>query len=194
MSTEILVKLLPPNALPFFKNWLGDYRLHLKITKTRESKLGDYLKLKNGGHQISINGDLGPELFFFVLTHELAHLLAFERHKKILPHGTEWKATYRAMLLESLQVYSAELQPKILHFAKNPKANFAAFSPLVRYFQDEEDGLHYVSDLEIGAKFRYRKKTYRLEGCGKKRYLCTEILSTRKYSFTPDARVEKIYE
>lgn len=192
MSAEILDKFLPPDALPFFKVWLGKHVLHLKITKKRESKLGDYLKLKNGSHQITVNGNLAPELFFFVLTHELAHLIAFDKYKGILPHGNEWKAVYRTMLLESLEVYSEALRPNILQFAKNPKANFMAFSPLVRYFQDEKDGLHYLSDLEIGGHFLYRRKTYRVEGCVKKRYLCTEISSLRRYYFSPEARVENL--
>jgi predicted SprT family Zn-dependent metalloprotease len=48
--------------------------------------------MPDNSHQITINGTLEPQLFFFVLTHELAHLIAFEKYgRRISPHGQEWK-------------------------------------------------------------------------------------------------------
>ena len=75
MSVSVLEKFLPENALPYLKIWFGSYPCHLKITKNRNSKLGDYRKLPDKSHQITVNGTLEPQLFFFVLTHELAHLI-----------------------------------------------------------------------------------------------------------------------
>ena len=77
MSVSVLEKFLPENALPYLKIWFGSYPCHLKITKNRNSKLGDYRKLPDKSHQITVNGTLEPQLFFFVLTHELAHLIGF---------------------------------------------------------------------------------------------------------------------
>lgn len=65
MQVDILEKYLPPNALPILKNWFGDYIIHIKITRERSSKLGDYQKVGDNRFVITINHNLQPELFFF---------------------------------------------------------------------------------------------------------------------------------
>ena len=150
MSISLLEKYLPENTLPYLKTWFGDHSIHIKITKGRNSKLGDYRKMPDKSHQITINSTLQPPLFFFVLTHELAHLLAFENFGgRISAHGAEWKNTFRIMLLESISIYPDDLKQIILRFAKSPKANFMASPELVRYFHIEnyEDESNYIEDL-----------------------------------------------
>jgi SprT protein len=195
MSIQNLEKYLPENTLTYLKNWFGDFYIHIKITKGRNSKLGDYRKMPDKSHQITINSTLQPQLFFFVLTHELAHLLAFENYgNRISPHGTEWKNTFKIMLLESISVYSDDLKPIILKFSKSPKANFMASPELVRYFHIEnyEDESSYIEDLQIGDEFVYKKQKYIIEEKRKKNYLCTQLETGRKYIFKPLARVEKL--
>ncbi len=195
MSIQLLEKYLPQNTLPFLKQWFGAHVIHIKITRNRNSKLGDYRKMPDKSHQITINSTLQPTLFFFVLTHELAHLLAFENFGgRISPHGAEWKNTFRIMLLESLSVYPDDLKGIILKFAKAPKANFMSSPDLVRYFHIEnyEDEASYIEDLSAGDRFFYRKQTYIIEEKRKKNYLCTNLDSGKKYIFKPLARVEKI--
>lgn len=195
MSIQLLQKYLPENTLPYLKEWFGGFAIHIKITKGRASKLGDYRKLPDKSHQITINSTLEPELFFFVLTHELAHLIAFERFgNRILPHGNEWKHTFRKMLLESIDVYSPNLKPLILNFSKSPKANFMASPDLVRYFRTEDlkDEENYIEDLKKGERFLYRKITFEMEQKLKKNYLCKNIATGKKYLFKPLARIEKI--
>ena len=195
MSISLLEKYLPENCLPYLKKWSGDYVIHIKITRGRNSKLGDYRKMVDKSHQITINSTLQPPLFFFVLTHELAHLLAFENYgHRISPHGAEWKNTFRIMLLESFAVYNEDLKPIILKFTKSPKANFMSSPDLVRYFhiEDYEDESSYIEDLEIRDQFIYRKQIYIIEEKRKKNYLCIQLDTGKKYIFKPLARVEKI--
>ena len=195
MSISLLEKYLPENCLPYLKKWFGDYVIHIKITRGRNSKLGDYRKMVDKSHQITINSTLQPPLFFFVLTHELAHLLAFENYgHRISPHGQEWKNTFRIMLLESFAVYDEDLKPIILKFSKSPKANFMSSPDLVRYFhiEDYEDESSYIEDLEIKDQFIYRKQIYIIEEKRKKNYLCIQLDTGKKYIFKPLARVEKI--
>ena len=195
MSISLLEKYLPENCLPYLKKWFGDYVIHIKITRGRNSKLGDYRKMVDKSHQITINSTLQPPLFFFVLTHELAHLLAFENYgHRISPHGAEWKNTFRIMLLESFAVYDEDLKPIILKFSKSPKANFMSSPDLVRYFhiEDYEDESSYIEDLEIRDQFIYRKQIYIIEEKRKKNYLCIQLDTGKKYIFKPLARVEKI--
>lgn len=195
MSITNLEKYLPENTLPFLKNWFGEHYIHIKITKGRNSKLGDYRKMPDKSNQITINSTLQPQLFFFVLTHELAHLLAFENFgNRISPHGSEWKNTFRTMLLESISIYSEDLKPIILKFSKAPKANFMSSPDLVKYFHIEnyEDETSYIEDLETEDRFIYRKQTYIIEGKRKKNYICLNLDNGKRYIFKPLARVEKL--
>ena len=195
MSVSVLEKFLPKNALPYLKVWFGSYPCHLKITKNRNSKLGDYRKLPDKSHQITINGTLEPQLFFFVLTHELAHLIAFEKYgRRISPHGAEWKQTFREMLLESLTVYADDLRPIIQKFSKSPKANFMASPDLVKYFHvpKEDDEQTFIENLKKGELFEYKKEIFVIEETTKKRYLCKNIKSSRKYYFRNLAQVKKL--
>lgn len=195
MSISLLHSYLPPETLPYLQKWFGSHLLHIKVTRDRKSKLGDYRKMRDGSHQISLNTTLQPQLFFFVLTHELAHLLAFEKYgHRIAPHGTEWKNIFRLMILESIAVYSADLQPLLLKFSASPKANFMSSTDLVRYFhiEDYEDESSYIEDLQINDEFIYREQPYLLQGKRKKNYLCRQLGSNKLYVFKPLARVEKI--
>ena len=194
MSVSVLEKFLPENTLPFLKKWFGDYPCHLKITKNRNSKLGDYRKLPDKSHQITVNGTLEPQLFFFVLTHELAHLIAFEQFgRRISPHGTEWKNTFREMLLESINVYQEDLKPIILKFSKSPKANFMASPDLVKYFHKEsDDGLIFVENLKVGDQFIFRNEIFIIEETAKKRYICKDIKNGKRYYFRNLAQVKPL--
>ncbi|OCK51446.1 transcription elongation protein SprT [Chryseobacterium sp. CBo1] len=194
MSIQSLEKYLPQNTLLYLRKWFSDYYIHIKVTKNRNSKLGDYRKLRDNLHEITINSTLAPQLFFFVLTHELAHLIAFEKYgRRISPHGNEWKLTFREMLLESLNVYEEDLKPIIIKFSHSPKANFMASPDLVKYFhiENHDDNLQYIEELSKGDQFVYRNQTYLLEGLIKKNYLCMNLATGRKYSFKPLARVKK---
>ena len=195
MSISVLEKYLPQHCLPYLKKWFGDHSIHIKITRGRNSKLGDYRKMPDKSHQITINSTLQPPLFFFVLTHELAHLLAFENFgNRISPHGAEWKNTFSTMLLESISIYNEDLKPIILKFLKSPKANFMSSPDLVRNFhiEDYEDESSYIEDLKIRDQFIYRKQIYIIDEKRKKNYLCTQLDTGKKYIFKPLARVEKI--
>ncbi|BAP29539.1 uncharacterized protein CHSO_0502 [Chryseobacterium sp. StRB126] len=194
MSIQSLEKYLPQNTLDYLRIWFSDYYIYIKVTRNRNSKLGDYRKLPDNSHEITVNSTLTPQLFFFVLTHELAHLIAFEKYgRRISPHGNEWKETFKKMLLESLEIYDEELKPIIVKFSKSPKANFMASPDLVRYFHTEkqDDSLHFIEQLQKGEFFIYRNEKYLLEGLIKKNYLCKNLATGRKYSFKPLARVQK---
>ena len=195
MSINVLDQYLPADTHPFLKTWFSDYYIHIKITKNRNSKLGDYRRMPDKSHQITVNSTLDKQLFFFVLTHELAHLIAFENYSfRISAHGKEWKDTFRKMLLESIDIYSDDLKPIILNFAKNPKANFMASPELVRYFhiEDPDDDFVFIETLTINDDFHYKGDQYKILEKKKKLYLCINLNNSKKYLFRPLAKVEKI--
>ncbi|SKC00864.1 SprT-like family protein [Soonwooa buanensis] len=195
MSIETLKSYLPENALSFLKIWFADYPIHIKITRNRNSKLGDYRKMPDQSHQITINSTLEPDLFFFVLTHELAHLIAFEKFgRRISAHGNEWKTTFAQMILESLDIYPQDLQLILKRFSKSPKANFMSSSDLVRYFHFDQlkDDEVFMESLQIGDRFMYREDAYKVEEKRKKLYLCINSTNAKKYLFKPLAKVQKV--
>ncbi len=195
MSIETLKSYLPENALSFLKIWFADYPIHIKITRNRNSKLGDYRKMPDNSHQITINSTLEPDLFFFVLTHELAHLIAFEKFgRRISAHGNEWKTTFAQMILDSLEIYPQDLQLILKKFSKSPKANFMSSSDLVRYFHFDQlkDDEVFVESLQIGDRFMYGEDAYKVEQKRKKLYLCINSTNAKKYLFKPLAKVQKV--
>ena len=122
MSVAILTQYLPENTLPHLKKWFGGHSIHIHITKGRESKLGDYRKRPDGSHMITVNSTLEPQLFFFVLTHEIAHLLAFHNFGyRIAPHGKEWKKVFGDMIMESLPSINQIFSLFSLNFRKVQK-------------------------------------------------------------------------
>ena len=194
MSISILEQYLPSDTQPFLRRWFASYKIHIRITRDRNSKLGDYRKMPDKSHEISINSTLDRQLFFFVLTHELAHLIAFEKFGgRISAHGQEWKSTFREMLLESISIYTSDLQPVIRQFAKNPKANFMASPELVRYFHvdDPDDSQFFVEQLAPDSEFLYKGDLYKMIEKKKKLYLCVNLKNSKKYLFRPLAQVEK---
>lgn len=194
MSIQLLEQYIPDHTIPFLRKWFADYNIHIRITKNRDSKLGDYRKLPDRSHQITVNSTLDKQLFFFVLTHELAHLIAFEKfNSRISAHGKEWKDTFSEMLLESISIYKEDLRPIIRKFSKNPKANFMASPDLVRYFHMEDLNKNeiFIEDLSVGSRFHYKGDEYELLEKKKKLYLCVNFKTSKKYLFRPLAKVVK---
>ena len=113
MNLKALEKFLPEAAKPFVINWLKEENIIIKILPSRQTKLGDYRFLRPyNRHQITIDGNLKPYAFFFVLTHEIAHLFVHKKYQRnVLPHGTEWKLIFGKMFMESIEVYPKELIP-----------------------------------------------------------------------------------
>lgn len=195
MWLDTLQPRLPLGAIPILQKWLDGYPLLLTVTKKRLTKLGDYRKIQNGQHQISINGNLEPNLFFLVLTHEIAHLLAFERYsRRIAPHGIEWKITFGQMILESIDLYPLDLQRILLPFSRSPRANFMASPDLVKYFEtpDPTSTKTYIENLQPQDQFEFKGQTYLLKKKMKKNYLCEQLGTGRLYNFSALAKVEKL--
>ena len=97
---EGLRPYLPDRSLEIVMEWLRGRRILMRIARGRRTKLGDYRPpLKDDVHRISVNGDLNPFEFLLTLTHEIAHLLIWEKYgRKYKPHGIAWKKQFASML------------------------------------------------------------------------------------------------
>ena len=190
---SMLKKYINQSAIYFIEKWTKDYHLLLKVKNERKTKLGDYKKLKNG-HQITINNEPNEDLFFMVLTHEIAHMHAFHQYGfRIKPHGKEWKFVFGKLLKESVKAYKEDFQKIILSFAENPRANYYAYTPIVNYFNNSKEiNKILLSDLKENAIFSIGNKIFKKGNKRKIRYICTELSTGKKYSIHGLAPIDKV--
>ncbi|MFL1895700.1 SprT-like domain-containing protein [Aquimarina sp. 2-A2] len=196
---EILTKYIPERAVDPAFDLIVQNNVYLKIVNERVTRHGDYRRLADGSHQITVNASLNKYRFLITLIHEIAHLLAFEHYGKIIkPHGLEWKRTFQRLMLPFInpQIFPASLLPAIAHHFKNPKASSdtdAHLSLLLKQFDPANDK-NYIFELPFGSTFRlYNGKLFRKGNKKIKRYECVEIKTGRVYLFNPNAEVEIIH-
>ena len=105
---------IPPGSTDLIFEYLKKYKVHLTITKSRKTVLGDYRHaIGSKNHRISVNGNLNSFSFLITLIHELAHLLTFLQYgNRVFAHGKEWKFVYREMLVRflALKIFPPDIQ------------------------------------------------------------------------------------
>jgi len=192
-----LEKYLPQGGLIHVEKWLNEINLILKLKPSRKTKLGDYIFLRDKNiHQITLDRELKPEAFFFVLTHEIAHLLVHENYpEKLKSHGKEWKETFGKLLIESIDVYNQESQPFILKHAIRPTANLISDPHIrTRLFLEEGDAERILENLKENQKFRLGKRIFQKGEKRKIRYLCKEAKTGKLYLVNGQAIIDEIIE
>jgi hypothetical protein len=196
----VLQKYLPEHAVAPCFELIKRFGVNLKVVNKRVTRHGDYKKLPNGGHQITVNATSNKYRFLITLVHEIAHLVAFEKFgTRIKPHGPEWKKTFQHMMLPFIrpEIFPPKLLPLLAKHFKNPKASSgtdANLSIALNEFDFNTDKLH-VFEIPPGSIFRlYNGKVFKRGNKRVKRYECIEIESGRLYLFQPLAEVELIGE
>lgn len=194
--TEILSKYIPQAAITPAFELIKANNVHLKIVNERVTRHGDYRRMPNGQHQITVNASLNKYRFFITLIHEIAHLVAFQKFGYgIKPHGKQWKYTFQQLMLPFINpsIFPQQLLPLIAIHFKNPKASSdtdARLSLALKQFDPENDK-HYIFQIPYGAQFRlYNGKIFRMGKRRVKRYECVEVATGRIYLFQPNAEVE----
>jgi SprT protein len=195
---ETLEKYLPSHAVPAVFDMIQEHHIHLKIVNERVTRHGDYRRLTNGTHQITINANLNKFRFLITMVHEIAHLLAFERFgRAIKPHGHEWKLTFQQLMLPFIrpEIFPSQLLPIIANHFKNPKASSdtdARLSVALKKFDPETDK-NFIFEVPTGGVFRiYNGKVFKKGPVRRKRYECLEVATGKVYLFQPNAQVELI--
>jgi len=196
---DILLKYLPERAVEPCLQLIKETGVHLKIVNKRVTRHGDYRRLNNGMHQITVNATLNKYRFLITLVHEIAHLVAFEKYgRRIKPHGLEWKKTFQYLMLPFIrpEVFPSKLLPLLARHFKNPKASSdtdAKLSLALKRFEVQHPDKSYVFELPHGSIFKlYNGKLYKKGNKRVKRYECVEVASGRMYLFQPNAEVEII--
>lgn len=195
---EILGRYIPDIAVKPVFELIKLNNIHLKIVNERVTRHGDYRKLPDGQHQITVNANLNNYRFLITLIHEIAHLVAFQKYgRKIKPHGKEWKFTFQQLMLPFLrpEVFPNNLLPLLaLHF-KNPKASSDTDTRLSLALKqyDPPNDKSYIFEIPLGGNFRlYNGKIFKRGNKRVKRYECIEIATGRVYLFNPNAEVESL--
>ena len=196
---DTLIKYLPERAVPLCFDLIKENRVHLKVVNERVTRHGDYRRLQNGQHQITVNATLNKYRFLITLIHEIAHLVAFEKYgRRIKPHGLEWKKTFQYLMLPLLrpEIFPSKLLPLLASHFKNPKASSstdARLSLALQQFDEQQLEKTYVFQLPVGSIFRiYNGKLFKKGNKRIKRYECVEVGTGKVYLFQPNAEVELI--
>ena len=196
---DILIKYLPERAVGPCFQLIKESGVNLKIVNQRVTRHGDYRRMPNGLHQITVNATLNKYRFLITLVHEIAHLAAFEKYgRRIKPHGLEWKRTFQYLMLPFIrpEIFPSKLLPLLARHFKNPKASSdtdALLSLALKQYDSKYRDKTFVFELPLGSIFRiYNGKIYKKGNKRVKRYECIELATGKLYLFQPNAEVELI--
>ncbi len=188
-----LSSFLPEGSFEEVAYYLHHYKVHLTITRERQSILGNYRnKVFDKNHRISVNGNLNKYSFLITLLHELAHLLAHEKYgHRIQAHGKQWKEEYGNILSEFIpkKNFPPEIEKLLAKSLKNPAATTCAEPHLIRALKKydvKKEGYFFVEELPAGSLFKVNsgaifKKGERI----RKRFKCVEVATKKVYLFSP---------
>lgn len=190
---QSLNDFIPEGAYPLVEPYLLHYKVHLTITKSRSSVLGDYRNAHaDKAHRISVNGNLNPYAFLVTLLHELAHLITFIRYgHRVDAHGKEWKQQFSELLKHFLEtsIFPIDIRNQLMQSLTNPAASSCADVNLMRVlrkYDPMKEGHCLVEELHVGSLFVI--KGGRIFQCGervRKRIKATEIATGKVYLFSP---------
>ena len=187
---------IPELATEQVLNLLKHDNLSIKIKNERKTRHGDYQKLANNKHQITINTNLNQYRFLITLIHEIAHFEAYKTYGRyIKPHGIEWKRTFQHLMLPFLnpQIFPNGLLPLLANHFKNPKASSDSDAILALALKqyDQPNNKTFIFEVPLGQSFKiYNGKIFKKGEKRTKRFECIEIKTGRTYLFNPNAEVD----
>jgi SprT protein len=193
-----LQSFLPNGSFDEVSAYLIQHKVHLTITRQRQSILGDYRHAHTDkNHRISINGNLNKYAFLITLLHELAHLFTFEQYgNKVFSHGKEWKNEYSKILAKFLlkKIFPADIEKTLLHSIQNPAASSCGDENLLRIlhkYDDKKEGIVLVEVLPTGSLFKIKGgRIFKKGEKQRKRYKCVEVTTGKLYLFSGMYEVE----
>jgi len=195
---EVLLRYIPERAVAPTFSLIKEHKVHLKIVNQRVTRHGDYRRMPNGQHQITVNAGENKYRFFITLIHEIAHLVAFEKYgRRIKPHGQEWKHTFQHLMLPFInpEIFPQELLPYLARHFKNPKASSdtdAHLSVALKNYDTPTDK-NYIFEIPQGSTFRiHNGKVFKKGNKRVKRYECVELATGKVYLFQPNAEIEQL--
>ncbi len=191
-----LQNYIPEIAISQVLKLLEHDNLEVKIKSERKTRHGDYRRLPNGKHQITINSNLNTYRFLITLIHEIAHFEAYKAYGRFIkPHGVEWKRTFQHLMLPFLnpEIFPSHLLPLLAKHFKNPKASSDTDANLALALKqfDTPNNKTYIFEVPMGSIFKlYNGKVFKMGQKRVKRFECMEVKTGKLYLFNPNAEVE----
>ncbi|WP_339633053.1 SprT-like domain-containing protein [Bizionia echini] len=193
-----LKSYIPDTAVAQVMALLDHDDLTVTVKNERKTRHGDYKRLPNGKHEITINSNLNSYRFLITLIHEIAHFEAYKTFgKNIKPHGKAWKHTFQKLMLPFLNpsIFPIDLLPLLANHFKNPKASSDTDIKLALALKqfDPQNNKTYVFEIPFGQTFKlYNGKIFKKGNKRVKRIECVEIKTGKLYLFNPNAEVDII--
>ncbi|MEO6254123.1 MAG: SprT-like domain-containing protein [Ferruginibacter sp.] len=195
-----LQSYLPDESFEQVLYYLQHHKVHLTISRKRQSILGDYRHAHSDkNHRISVNGNLNKYAFLITLLHELAHLFTYEQFgHRVMAHGKEWKNEFGKILAKFLlqKIFPPDIEKALLNTLHNPAASSCGDEKLLRVlhkYDEKKEGIHLVEQLAEGTLFgikggRIFKKGEKI----RKRFKCVEVKTGKLYLFSGMYEVQLI--
>lgn len=195
-----LARYVPEGAVEACFNWIRQYRIRVRIKRSRQTKLGDYRPPAEGNsHTITINHDLNPYAFLITFTHEVAHLTCFLKHRfNAAPHGEEWKREFRFLLAGFLHdgIFPPDIALALSNYLKNPAASSCGdvqLSRTLKKYDGNEDGWIHLEELPFNSPFLTKSGQRFIKGHKlRKNFECYELHSRHKYFVHPLMEVKSL--
>jgi len=195
----ILKTHVPASAVPYCYQLWHETPFQLKITRTRQTKVGDFTsKSSIAQPRITLNHELNPYLFLITYIHEVAHLRVYLRYgNRVDPHGNEWKERF-VMLMQpvmSPEIFPVDVFTELRRHMINPKASSFADTELtkvLRRYDKNADQYATLSDIPEGSIFRFQGKFFKKGKVRRTRVLCHEVKSKRDYLVPADVLVSSV--
>ncbi len=199
LITNHFEKFVPNETAPILAEWVLKSKINVIVKPKRKSKLGDFRGAKvNEPAQITINADLPPYSFLITFIHEFAHFLVWQKHKySVAPHGKEWKSNFQKLLLDFIEkdVFPQDITEALLLHLQSPKSSACYDENLQKVLEKHSQSeTLYLEDVKTFQIFqlendeRWFKKVKLL----RKRYLCEDIESKKKYRISALARIKTL--
>lgn len=197
---EYLDHYMPAGASGKMLEYLHRYKVHLTITRTRKSILGDYRHATGDDHhRISVNGNLNPFAFLITLIHEIGHLVTFQQYgNKVFSHGKEWKLAYRIVLEDfmKLKIFPPDLHQallKSLHDLPASSCSDVNLTRVLKNYDAKKDKTVLVEDILEGAQFKTSDgRIFKRGKQIRKRIEGVDVQSRKLYLFSPVYEVEPL--
>lgn len=203
---DVFDQYLPSTAAPYARQLWRQYGFHLKVSRPRRTRLGDFRALADGSLHISVNADLNPYAFLLTYVHEVAHAAVHQqtqtlrRRTRPKPHGPQWQQAFRQLMEPVLTetVYPAAILAPLRDYLRAPAATSYGHPTLTQALRtanqsDEQHkpaGLTLLRDTPEGQSFIFAKKTFVRGTFRRTRIVCKEVASGRNYTILAHAMVK----
>jgi len=195
---SILQSHVPASSLDYCFSLWKQSPFELKITKSRQTKVGDFTSRRTKNHpRITLNNDLNQYLFLLTYVHEVAHLRVYLQFGgRVDPHGEKWKTTFTDLMLPLLweSVFPEEILHELRRHMINPKASSFADTQLTQAFRkfDKNCSQMMLSEVPEGSIFKLQGRFFKKGKLRRTRVLCRELQSKKDYLVPADALVTDV--